>query len=139
MSMLTLPRALGHKGKPIYRGLRTNSLRDGHWSWWAEDRYYAEQYGEEVIRGRLLPTAPILDLVALILPDGDLSAADLNARMPGLAAALGLEDDAQVECDRLWDVAGEDLSLLADLLEANGYAGMRWLEWDRRVAFLLLH
>ena len=136
--MITLPRALKSEGNPVYRGLREGSLTDSRWSWWAEDRDYAESYGAEVVEGRLPSDADIIDLTTAIGADGYVQGATLEAMIPGLADALGIDAETDIECDRLWDAAGDDLTKLADLLDANGFDGMKWVEQDRRVAYLLL-
>lgn len=135
--MITLPRAMASHGDPIYRGLRDGS-RSEDWSWWAEDRDYAQSYGGEVVEGRLPADATILDATQAIV-DGWISGGSLDAIEPGLAAACGLDADSEVEADRLWDCCHDEHDGLAAFLIENGYDGIKWCEQDMRVAYLLIH
>ena len=137
--MITLPRAMQADGFQIlYRAIRDGSRAD-RYSFWAVDRDYAEQYGGEVIEGQIQPEANILDITEMIDGGGYIHGETLDAAVPGLADALGIDVETEIECDRLWDAAGDDLTSAADLLDDAGFDGFRWVEDCRREAYLLIH
>ena len=139
MKMISLPRGMkadGHQN--LYRGLREDGSRMDVYSFWAVDRDYAEQYGT-VVEGQLRPEADILDITEMIDDEGYIHGQKLDAAVVGLAAALGIDAETEIECDRLWDTAGNDLTKAAKLLDDAGFDGFRWVEDCRREAYLLIH
>jgi len=137
--MITLPRAMKVDGtRSLYRAIREGSRTD-RYSFWAVDRDYAEQYGAEVVEGQLRPDADLLDITEMIDAEGYIHGEKLDSAVAGLADALGIDAETEIECDRLWDAAGDDLTKAVDLLENAGFDGFRWVEDARREAYLLIH
>lgn len=136
-----IPQCLtGNSGLKLYRGLREES-RTTVYSFWAPDPNYAAQYSDsgDIIAAELNANATILDLISVIDADGYVAGNRINDLMSGLAEALGIDGDTEIEADRLWDAAGDDLSDVAELLSENGYEGMRWIENNKDIAYLLIH
>lgn len=134
--------ASGANEQILYRGIRENSRTD-RYQFWATSRQYAAAYAGhdgQIMSGALRGDAAILNLISddACDEDGWYAAEKLERMLPGLPSALGMAADDVISRDRLWDVAGDDLSGLADLLAANGFDGMRWLEGDGGDEALLL-
>lgn len=130
----------GANEERLYRGVRSNSRANGY-QFWSPSQEYAAAYSDgEVVCGALREGAAILNLIEADCCDEDCwyVAEKLETLLAGLPAALRMESDAVISRDQLWDVAGDDLSALADLLANNGYDGMRWLEGNGSDEALLL-
>jgi hypothetical protein len=127
-------------GIPVYRGTRPNS-RGSTYTFWTPERDYAEGYmneGGDLEAAYLTDTREILDMTAMIR-DGYISGSEIDSAVPGLAEALGIDAETEIESDRLWDAAGEDLTAASHLLREAGYRGFRWVENNNNEAYLLLH
>lgn len=137
--MITLPRAVeGESNTMLYRGLREESNTDAH-SWWAPDRNYAAGYGDTIIAAGLKSDACILDLTTLIDTDGYITGKAIDEEIAGMADALGIDTETEVDANQLWDASAQDLDTVATLLNAAGWDGFRWIENENNEAYFLLH
>ena len=137
--MNSLPRAMKRDtGIIVYRGIRDDSRAEVY-SFWAVDESYAASYGGGVIEGQISNEAIILDITEMIDAAGDISGASLDAAIPGLADAMGIDDESSIEADRLWDAAGDDLSRVVELLNDHAFDGFRWVEQDLAETYMLIH
>jgi hypothetical protein len=130
-------------GIPVYRGLRSGKYktRTGGYTFWTPESEYAQGYADEsgkVVEAYLTDTRGILDLTEMVEDGGWIHGKQIDEAVPGLADALGIDAETEIELERIWDYAGEDLSDAADKLRQAGYEGMRWLENNGNEAYMLL-
>lgn len=142
--MNTLPKAIQYEQddneEKLFRGCREES-RTERYQWWTPNAGYAASYSECGVKSAFLRSdAQILNLLEedCWTESGLYSGEKLEAILPGLPAALRIETEDEIERDRLWDIAGDDLTNLADLLKNAGFDGMRWIEGDGSDEALLL-
>jgi len=130
-------------GQTLYRGVRANGAsksRDDIYEFWTPEESYAESYANDEVKEAVLQRdANILDFdEEFLTSSGDYSGELIDERIPGLADALGIDRETEIERDRLWDVAGDDLTKAANLLRLAGFDGWKWREGDGTNEAILL-